>query len=247
MNCTIKLRLLVFFILLSGNLFAQKTRKLVHQFSNGGITESYEVLKSDTSIKNGTYKFQGVRFLTTGYFKNNQKDSIWTSYGFGRISSTGSYKDGVRYGVWSFYNYKGELQNEFDFSNNKTIFHKRDLSQDSLKYAVINGNDTLYTLVDRPPTYEGGEAKISGIMVSNVRYPARAKENGTTGKVIIAVTIDENGHLINYRVKKQVKDGLSEEALRVIRLIDNNWIPALLNNKPVVSEYCFPVNFNLVK
>lgn len=236
----------VLFLLLPCSVLAQKTKKITHEIPNTGIKEVYEVLKSDTSVKNGSYKHQGTRFLTTGYYKNNKRDSLWTSYGFGKISSTGKYKDGKRGGIWEFYNYKNELETKYDFTANKIIFHKPDPGKDAEKYAVINGKDTLYTHLENPPMYGGGELKVSGVLVSALRYPARGRENNTTGKVIIAITIDENGHAINYRIKIYIKDGLAEEALRVIRLLDDDWIPGYLNNKAITSECNIPVSFNLV-
>jgi len=233
------------FIFLSGNLLAQKTQKITREFPNSGIKEVYEVLRSDTAIKNGSYKYQGARFATTGWYKNSQKDSVWICYGFGRISARGSYKNGKRDGIWDIYNYNNELETQYDFTANKIVFHKSDSRNDTVKYAVITGKDTAYTRLNMPPMYGGGEAQIAGLLVSAIRYPAQAKETNTTGKVIIAVTIDENGHAINYRIKKYVKNGLAEEALRVIRLLDDNWLPAYLNNKAVAAEYDIPVNFSL--
>jgi len=235
----------VILILLSGNLLAQKTQKITREFPNSSIKEIYEVLRSDTTIRNGSYKYQGTRFVTTGWYKNNQKDSVWTSYSFGRISSMGNYKNGKRDGIWNIYNYNYELETKYDFTVNKIVFHKADNEKDTIKYAIITGKDTLYSHLDTPPMYGGGEAQISGLLVSAIRYPAKAKENNTMGKVIIAITIDENGHAVNYRIKKYVKNGLAEEALRVIRLMPDNWIPAYLNNKAVTAEYDIPVTFSL--
>ncbi len=232
-------------ILLSGNLLAQKTQKITHEYPNSSIKETYEVLQSDTTVRNGSYKYQGTRFATTGWYKNNQKDSMWTSYGFGKVSSVGSYKDGKRVGVWEIYNYNGELETKYDFTTNSIVFHKPDAKKDTLKYTVITNTGTLNTPLDMPPAYGGGEGQFFGLLVSAVRYPGMAKENNTTGKVIIAVTIDESGHAVNYRIKKYVKDGLAEEALRVVRLMPDNWIPAYLNNKTVTAEYDIPVNFSL--
>src|SRR5476651_2696423 len=186
----------IILILVSGNLLAQKTQRITREFPNSSIKEIYEVLKSDTTIKNGSYKYQGTRFATTGWYKNNQRDSVWISYGFGKVSATGNYKNGKRDGVWDIYNYNQELETKYDFTTNKVVFHKSDNGKDTIKYAVITGKDTLYSHLDAPPMYGGGEAQIYGLMVSAIRYPAKATENNTTGKVIIAVTIDENGRAV---------------------------------------------------
>lgn len=227
------------------NAISQKTIKITHEVPNSSLEISYEVLKDDTAIKKGIYKYEGPRFLTKGFYKNNKRDSVWESRAFGKLSSKGKFSDGKRCGVWEFYSGNGELETKYDFDNNSIIFHKANSAKDTIKYAVIIGNDTLLTTLSQPPMYGGGEMIFWGLLVSVIRYPAQAKENGTIGKVAVGITINEVGKVTNYRVIKYVRDGLAEESLRVVKLLDDYWIPAYVNGKAVTSELSIPVNYSL--
>jgi TonB family protein len=80
---------------------------------------------------------------------------------------------------------------------------------------------------------------------SGLRYPAKAREDNIQGKVIIAFIIDENGKVSNFSVKKGIGGGCDEEALKAIKNIDGDWLPALLNGKAVAVECQVPVSFTL--
>jgi TonB family protein len=212
-------------ILISGNLFSQ-TVKITNDVREKGIKEKFYVLKSDNNIKEGPYasysRYRG-QLLCEGFYKNNIRDGIWIGY-----------------------NYDGQQQVKYDYIHKKLLaFNPPKYIADIQKYAVINGSDTLKTTLDQPPIFVDGNNKIIQLYVSNIRYPAKARESNLQGKVLIAVTVDTLGHLSNYRVKKSVGGGCDEEALRVVKLIDGDWLPGMLNGKPVTVEYELPISFTL--
>ncbi|MEO6522678.1 MAG: energy transducer TonB [Mucilaginibacter sp.] len=242
-----KYSLPVLFILLPLSVMSQKLKKVSSDNPRSTIKEIYEVLKSDTAIKQGSYKkHQWGRLITEGYYKNNKKDSIWQEYGYaGKLSSKRYYKDGVAVGVWEFYEWNDNID-KYNMPGNTWIDHKPAVA-DTLKSAIINGSDTLYAVLDHPAVYVPGDRRQQLLLVRAIRYPAKAKENNTMGKVLIAVTVAEHGHATNYRIKKNVKNGLGEEALRVALMMDDDWLPGMLNGKPVRSEYVFPISFALAE
>ena len=90
-----------------------------------------------------------------------------------------------------------------------------------------------------------GDGKRLSIAITKTRYPAEAKERNIQGKVIIAFTIDENGNVSNYKIKKRIGGGCDEEALRITKLITGDWLPGMLNGKPVKVEFEMPFSFTL--
>jgi hypothetical protein len=38
---------------------------------------------------------------------------------------------------------------------------------------------------------------------------------------------------------------MDEEAIRVLKLLPDNWLPGLLNGQPVDVEIVYPINFKL--
>jgi protein TonB len=125
------------------------------------------------------------------------------------------------------------------------VFLKQNSKDSTRIYEIIQGADTVKTKLDCAPIYLSGEAAISRILVSTIRYPAAARERNIQGRVIIGITIDENGVASNYRIKKAVGYGCDEEALRVAKLVTGDWLPAMLKGKAVKLEYDMPFNFTL--
>ncbi|MBS1501550.1 MAG: energy transducer TonB [Bacteroidetes bacterium] len=217
--------LLLTTILFSGSVFAQTT-KVTQDKDDRHIKEVFYVLKSDTSIKDGpyaAYSRYGSKLLCEGFYKNNNRDSIWSSY-----------------------NYNGKLQVRYDYTHKKLLAYEAPENfKENSQYNVINGTDTLKTTLQQPPIFMDGSGKLIQLFISSLRYPAEAKEKNIQGKVVIAITIDTLGHPLNYRIKKFVGGGCDREALRVVKLIGGDWIPGKLNGKAVTCEYDIPVSFAL--
>jgi protein TonB len=234
-------------LFISVNLLAQ-TKKVSTVNIAQNIKEKYSVLKADNQIKEGEYtsfNFRTNKAICKGFYKNNLKDSTWVYYGFTHNSAEGSYKEGRRIGHWKTYTHSGDLQMEYDFTKNVMLFLKQTAGDSARVYDVIQRVDTIQTKLDRAPVYLNGEAASASVLVNNVRYPAIARERNIQGRVIIGITINESGTETNYRVKNAIGGGCDEEALRVAKLITGDWLPALLNGKPVKLEYDMPFNFTL--
>jgi TonB family protein len=250
-----KIPLLLITISISASLFAQTTKK-IKKDNHLNITEEYYVLDNDPDVKEGSYvsrAFYGDWLYSEGFYKKNQKDSLWKYYDYAPdssmahyakfISQTGSYKNDQKVGVWDFYNPKGEQQLKYDFTNKKLLFYKA--SSDTLKQTVINGTDTVKMVLDHQPIYLNGTNGIFRIIGRNLRYPKEAKEANIQGKVLIAFTIDTIGKPSNFRIKKGIGYGCDEEALHAVKLIDGEWLPAELHGKAVTVEYIMPISFTI--
>jgi len=201
-------------------LFGQQTKKIIDK-------ENYEVfyvLKSDKSIKHGNYQKFNYNGLTivNGYFKNGIKDSIW-----------------------EFYDNQGELQQKFNFTKNEFIYYKSDDKTKGQIFSVIRENDTIKTVLDRPPLYIGSETLMNENLFWNIRYPREARENGITGTVYISFTIAKNGKTNNHKVARGIGYGCDEEALRVVKEIPDSWFPGLLNGQTVNVEILMPISFRI--
>jgi TonB family protein len=236
-------------LLSSAELFAQ-TKRVTVEDPDRGISEQYFVLKSDKQTKEGKYEAHSLfrdRLVCDGYYKNNLRDSAWKYYSYdGKIAEYGNYKNGKKVGMWYATNYAGDLQVQYDFTENKLVVFKDPGKRDTtVKQNVINGTDTTKAILDRNPIYLDGISRFGAAIITGMRYPRKAKENNTQGKVIIAITISSDGAVKNYRVKKGIGDGCDEEALKAVKRTEGDWLPGLLNGKPVTSEYDVPVSFTL--
>ena len=163
--------------------------------------------------------------------KNNSiKQGDYTRYLNRRMIESGKFTDNRRSGVWIFYEYDNSVYLKYDYDNDSVLFFtpKGDISG-----------------LDRPPIYLGSPYEARSIVVKNLQYPLFAAENGISGKVLVDIFIDKYGKVYDYKVQKSIYPLLDYEALRVVGMIPQTWLPAIKNGKPIASKSTFPVNFTL--
>ncbi|WP_347158483.1 TonB family protein [Pontibacter chitinilyticus] len=90
------------------------------------------------------------------------------------------------------------------------------------------------------PEYKGGAAAFKTFMKKNARYPRKGTKNGA---VLVSFVINEDGSLSDYRIKSRVEPALYQEALRLAKLTEGNWLPAMKDGQKVKVQYTMPVYF----
>lgn len=185
------------------------------------FTEIQAQLNDTTSIKPYKEYDHNNRLVIDGYLKNGKEDSIWT-----------------------FYNSQSEVLQKYDFRKKELIYVKLTEKESKTKYAIAETN-FKEVILDRPPIYIGGEILLYSQLASEIKYPARAQRENKSGRVEIGFFIDKDGSTSNYKLLKKAGYGMDEEAMRVVKLMNSNWVPAIYNGKPVGVEYVFPVIFKL--
>jgi len=101
-----------------------------------------------------------------------------------------------------------------------------------------------YTVVEQMPTFPGGEEALKTFIVTNVKYPAIAREKGIQGKVFIKFVVTNTGSITNAKVVRGVDPSLDQEAIRVVESMPN-WKPGMQNGENVVVSYTIPIEFKL--
>lgn len=235
-------------LLLIVNLcFGQATTKITKD--SLAFREKYEVLKSNPNIKQGKYTLLVIssgKILTTGSYKNNLKDGKWHEYNSqGYTAVEGTYKNGKKVGEWGYYGKMWELLNKYNFDTHTLIYHKGVKADSTTYYKVIRGKDTIDAIMDRPPIYLSGNEIMLRNLMYNVQYPPQALAAKAYGKVVIAFTIDEQGHTRDYKVVQKLGYGLDEEALKQVSSIPEDWVPGILDGKAVPVVVQLPVNFKV--
>jgi TonB family protein len=218
--------LLLFLISLMSLKILAQTKQITNSNRLLGIREQYTVLKSNKEFREGKYtasNFAGDKLFCEGLYKENRKT-----------------------GIWNGYNYNGELQVQYDYTNKSLLFYKSNkYNSNDRPFNIINNSDTLKASLDHSPVYLDGEMMMGAPIAGTIRYPAAAREKNIQGVVLIALTIDTTGHISNYRIKKSVGFGCDEEALKAVKKIDGDWIPGVYQGKAVITEYDIPVSFTL--
>jgi len=108
---------------------------------------------------------------------------------------------------------------------------------------VITTND-VFTVVENPPSYPGGDEARVEFLVNNIIYPDSAKMQNIHGTIYISFIIEKNGSISNIKVLRGIGGGCDEEAVRVVKLMPN-WIPGTQRGKPVRVQFNMPFKFTL--
>ena len=184
-----------------------------------GCYESYFVLKSDKSIKEGLYmKMVDNRLAIAGYYKNN-----------------------IKIGTWIYYDSDGSVYLKYNYDESRVIDFKPDISSQT----IILNNDTIKAQVDRPPLYFGSKLDVLNTIAHNLHYPEIAQENNISGTVTVGIEIDQNGLPSNYFIVNGPDESLNLEAIRVVQLATQKWLPAIYQGEAVKSIFIQKVVFNI--
>lgn len=205
-------------MLLPAILFGQETKRIASKETN----ETFFVLKSDKTTKHGVYKKFSYKntLLIKGFYKQGLKDSIWECY-----------------------NFDGQISLKYDYSKNELLFYKP--SDKFKRYKFINETENADTTLNRPPIFLGGDDAFTSGILMNLRYPVEAFQNGISGKVYVSFVVDKSGKTSHYKIEKPAGYSIDLEALRVIKLQPDNWLPAIQNGQAADVEVIYPVTFEL--
>ena len=198
-------------------LYAQKVKKVTDKAAKA----TYFVLKSNPDIKHGLY----------------------TGYGYNTKLSEGLYENGERSGEWKFYGLKGELVHRYDYSLKKATYRPKTVSD--VEHKILRNGDTVKTTLDYPAEVLGGEIVIAWTLQNTINYPLQAKDRNIQGKVYVEFTVDQTGKTDKFRVLKGIGYGCDEEAVRVLKLIPQPWLPAEKDGKLVTMVFVIPIEYRL--
>ncbi len=181
--------------------------------------EVFYVLKSNPEIRHGAYQNSLPGLLEKGQYDNGKK-----------------------VGEWEFSTPQGVVQ-IIDFSADKVIYNKP--SEGVLKTWILDDNGAILKETEVKPIFIGGDAKLYINMLHCVRYPRRAQESNIQGQVFVSAVITKEGKMIDEQVESGPGHGTNEEALRVFKLIPDEWLPYLVEGKPVNVKIQMAISFFL--
>ena len=74
-------------------------------------------------------------------------------------------------------------------------------------------------------------------------YPMMARKLGREGKVVLKLTIDEKGNLLDVEVIKKADYGFTEAAVEAVK--KSTFLPAKKDGNPIASRAILPIRFQL--
>lgn len=203
----IKWGCLLALLLLHVPLMSQKVRKSMdHRF-----TEYYQVWGRDTSKMDGPYQM---------FYKET-------------LVETGSYSQGRKTGLWTFYNLGGSFEFQYDFDTDSLI--------------RLAGSDIYHRRNERPSLFLGSPLVPYVFISTEVGYPNEAIEKGIKGKVVLTLRISEEGEIIERFISHGLNSMMDTAVLNAAWKFPDNWewIPAKKGARKVESFYNITVFFEL--
>ena len=115
---------------------------------------------------------------------------------------------------------------------------------DSSSSKLSLSSEKIYTFVELPAKFPGGDGAMIGFVRKNIQYPQDEKKNGIQGMVLIEFVIDTDGSITNPRITRSVNPAIDKEAIRVVSILPK-FIPAHQQGKVVKQYFNIPVQFKL--
>lgn len=102
-----------------------------------------------------------------------------------------------------------------------------------------------YGHVDKAPAplFEDKTMNLSKFINQNLKYPDAAIKQNVTGVVKLSFVVEPYGKISNVYSIESVGAGCTEEAIRILSLID--WMPGIISGKAVRTRSKLSVSFNL--
>jgi protein TonB len=104
--------------------------------------------------------------------------------------------------------------------------------------------DEPFLFVEQSPQYRGGAEAMTAFLQKNLRYPSQASRAGIQGRVFVQFTVGSDGKVENATAIKGIGFGCDEEAVRVVKLMQN-WLPGRQAGVPVRVRFTLPIAFQL--
>ena len=102
--------------------------------------------------------------------------------------------------------------------------------------------DGVYQIVEQMPEFPGGTDALMKYVVSNIKYPQDAIDEGKSGRVFVSFIVERDGYVSNVKVKKGICESIDKEAVRVISSMPR-WYAGMHKGEPVRVSYMMPIKF----
>ena len=105
--------------------------------------------------------------------------------------------------------------------------------------------DIIHVSVEENPIPPGGDINaFRNWVLSQLKYPMIASENGIQGRVTLKFVVERDGSLTDIQEMTSPDRSLTEEAIRVLKT-SPKWTPGKQRNRPVRVWFVLPVQFTL--
>ena len=94
------------------------------------------------------------------------------------------------------------------------------------------------------PEYPGGMEAMIKFVAENLKYPEQMQKEKVEGRVLLSFVVEKDGSVTNIEEVKSPHPVLTEEAIRVVKLMPK-WKPGKQDGKEVRVQFNLPITFRL--
>lgn len=105
-------------------------------------------------------------------------------------------------------------------------------------------NTVIFSAVEVKPAPPRGMRDFMNYVGENYNFPKEALENNINGVVEVSFIVEKDGSLSNFDVKRDLKYGTGQEAVKVLKNYPEKWKPAIQNGEHVRVAYTMPFRLN---
>jgi len=81
-----------------------------------------------------------------------------------------------------------------------------------------HSDTTIFTMIEKMPEFpNGGIGGFFKYLADSLRYPERARQRGTQGRVILTCVVEKDGSLDHVHILKSLSHETDAEAIRLIK------------------------------
>ena len=141
-------------------------------------------------------------------------------------------------------NNQGEFQLEVPSGTTVKVAFNQEYTTEDITLTADAENLTVELKKIVMPKYPGGLAECMKFLSKNIRYPKKARENGTQGRVVVQFYVETDGSIDDIKIVNSVSWELDDEAKRVIKKMPK-FKPGTIGGEPARMQSTLPIMFRL--
>ncbi len=129
--------------------------------------------------------------------------------------------------------------------NDETSKEAIDAELEAAAQEAAYATDVIFTVVENPPGFPGGEKARQLFLEETLRYPNSAREEGVQGTVFVSFVVRHNGAITDAEILRGLHPDIDKEVLRVVNKMPR-WEPGEQRGEKVSVRFNMPVRFTLL-
>jgi protein TonB len=109
---------------------------------------------------------------------------------------------------------------------------------------VDPNNPLNFHIAEELPQFPGGAVEFMKWLTKHLRYPYKARQDKTEGRVVAVFYVEKDGNISGISVTKKLSPECDREVLRVLGMMPQ-WKPGIQNDEPCRTKVCIPIVFKL--